>query len=165
MTTDFFKRLALMLTLAVVQVLVLNRVHIFNIATPLVYLMLPLHFELGKSRWSALVWCFTTGLVIDIFANTPGAAAAATTLIGLMQPAILRLFVNDDDGESLTPSFKSMGWLKYLTYSLIITLVYCTAFFSLETFTFFNPILWAECIGGSTLITLVIILAIEKIRS
>ena len=56
MTTDFFKRLALMLTLAVVQVLVLNRVHIFNIATPLVYLMLPLHFELGKSRWSALVW-------------------------------------------------------------------------------------------------------------
>lgn len=34
MTTDFFKRLALMLTLAVVQVLVLNRVHIFNIATP-----------------------------------------------------------------------------------------------------------------------------------
>ena len=165
MTTDFFKRLALMLTLAVVQVLVLNRVHIFNIATPLGYLMLPLHFELGKSRWSALVWCFTTGLVIDIFANTPGVAAGAMTLIGLMQPAILRLFVNDDDGESLTPSFKSMGWLKYLTYSLIITLVYCTAFFSLETFTFFNPILWAECIGGSTLITLVIILAIEKIRS
>ena len=165
MTTDCFKRLALMLTLAVVQVLVLNRVHIFNIATPLVYLMLPLHFELGKSRWSALVWCFTTGLVIDIFANTPGVAAGAMTLIGLMQPAILRLFVNDDDGESLTPSFKSMGWLKYLTYSLIITLVYCTAFFSLETFTFFNPILWAECIGGSTLITLVIILAIEKIRS
>ena len=165
MTTDFFKRLALMLTLAVVQVLVLNRVHIFNIATPLVYLMLPLHFELGKSRWSALVWCFTTGLVIDIFANTPGVAAGAMTLIGLMQPAILRLFVNDDDGESLTPSFKSMGWLKYLTYSLIITLVYCIAFFSLETFTFFNPILWAECIGGSTLISLVIILAIEKIRS
>ena len=165
MTTDFFKRLALMLTLAVVQVLVLNRVHIFNIATPLVYLMLPLHFELGKSRWSALVWCFTTGLVIDIFANTPGVAAGAMTLIGLMQPAILRLFVNDEDGESLTPSFKSMGWLNYLTYSLIIALVYCTAFFSLETFTFFNPILWAECIGGSTLITLVIILAIEKIRS
>ena len=165
MTTDFFKRLALMLTLAVVQVLVLNRVHIFNIATPLVYLMLPLHFELGKSRWSALVWCFTTGLVIDIFANTPGVAAGAMTLIGLIQPAILRLFVNDDDGESLTPSFKSMGWLKYLTYSLIITLVYCIAFFSLETFTCCNPILWAECIGGSTLITLVIILAIEKIRS
>ena len=165
MTTDFFKRLALMLTLAVVQVLVLNRIHIFNIATPLVYLMLPLQFELGKSRWSALVWCFTTGLVIDIFANTPGVAAGAMTLIGLMQPAILRLFVNDDDGESLTPSFKSMGWLKYLTYSLIITLVYCIAFFSLETFTFFKPILWADCIGGSTLITLVIILAIEKIRS
>ena len=122
MTTDFFKRLALMLVLATVQVLVFNRIHLFNIATPMIYLMLPLHFELGKSRWSAVVWCFATGLLIDIFANTPGVAAGAMTLIGLIQPAVLRLFVNDDDGESLTPSFKSMGWLKYVTYSLIITL-------------------------------------------
>lgn len=164
MTIDILKRLAFLLVLTLVQVLVLNRIHLFNIATPLLYILLPLHFDTAQPRWSALLWSFCTGLLIDIFANTPGVAAGSMTLIGLLQPVILRPFVPQDDNEVVTPTIKTMGWLKYATYALIITFIYCLVFFTLESFTFFNALLWIECVGSSTLLTLMLVLAIEKIR-
>lgn len=164
MTIDIVRRLALLTVLVLLQALVLNHIHIFYIATPLLYVMLPLHFDTGQARWSALLWCFSTGLLVDIFSNTPGMATGAMTLIGLVQPPLLRLFVQDDDDDYFTPSLATMGWLKYSTYALILTLTYCLAFFTLEAFSFFNPLLWVESVGASTAVTLIILLAVEKIR-
>ncbi|MGM9713152.1 MAG: rod shape-determining protein MreD [Prevotella sp.] len=161
---DILKRLVAMALLVLVHGLFLGHIHIFGIATPLIYIMLPLHFSTTQPRWSALMWCFVTGLLVDIFMNTPGMTSGALTVIGLLQPSVLRLFVqNDDDGE-LEPSLKTMGWIKFLLYILILTLIYSLIFFTLETFSFFNPLMWIECIGASTLVTVIIILAIERIR-
>lgn len=164
MTIDILRRLALLVVLVLLQALVLNHIHLFYVATPLLYIMLPLHFDTGQARWSALLWCFCTGLLVDIFSNTPGMAAGAMTLVGLVQPPLLRLFVQDDDDEYFTPTLSSMGWLRYTVYALILTLVFCIAFFTLEAFSFFNIVLWVESVAASTLFTLVVLLAVEKIR-
>lgn len=164
MTIDIFKRLFVMIVLVLLQALVLNHIHLFYCATPMLYLILPLHFSSEQARWSSLLWCFCTGLLVDIFSNTPGVAAGALTFIGLLQPYVLALFAPKDEDEDFSPSLKTLGWLKYNAYAFIITFVYCLLFFTLESFSFFNVMLWAESIGGSTILTLFIILALEKIN-
>lgn len=163
MTTDILKRLGLMVLLILVQVMVLNNIQLFNMATPLLLLLVPLYFDSEQSRWSALLWCFCVGLIVDIFSNTPGVNAGAMTLLGLVQPMLIRLFVTEQD-ECLRPSLKEMGWMKFLTYSVMLIVVFCLTFFTLEAFSFFNPVLWIMKILTSAVLTLIMVVAIEKLR-
>ena len=164
MTINIIKRLGAMTLLVLVHVLFLGHIHLYGIATPLIYIMLPIHFSTAQPRWSALMWCFVTGLLIDVFMNTPGMTSGALTVIGLLQPRVLRLLVQNDDDEEIVPSLKTMGWIKFLLYILILTLICSLVFFTLEAFSFFNPLMWIECIGSSTLVTVIIIIAVERIR-
>ena len=50
MNTNFFLRLSSMVVFVLLQALVLNNIHIFNIATPLLYIALPLKFDSEQSR-------------------------------------------------------------------------------------------------------------------
>ena len=43
--------------------------------------------------------------------------------------------------------------------------IYCLAFFSLEAFNFYNWVQWLSSIGGSALLTIILILVIENFRS
>lgn len=153
-----------MIVLVLLQALILNHIHLFDCATPMLYLMLPLHFSNAQPRWSALTWCFCTGLLVDIFSNTPGVAAGSLTFIGLMQPYLLALFVPKEEDEEFHPTLKTLGWIKFFAYALVIVLVYCLLFFTLESFSFFDIIMWAKSIGSSALLTLVILLALEHIN-
>lgn len=164
MTTDILKRLMLMIVLVLLQALVLNHIRLFNCATPLLYIILPLHFRSDQARWSALLWCFCTGLLIDIFSNTPGVAAGSMTFIGLLQPYLLALYAPKEEDEAFRPALKTLGWMKFFAYALTLVLIHCFFYFSLESFSFFNIILWAESIGGSTVLTLFIVLALEHIN-
>jgi len=161
---DIVKRIALVFALVLVQALVLNNIHLYGCATPLLYILLPLHFRRDQARWTSMMWCFCTGLLLDIFANTPGVAAGAMTLIGFIQPKVLVLFLDKESAEDFEPTLKGLGWLKFFTYTLILTVIYSFTFFTLESFSFFNLVLWAESIGGSALLTLIILLVLEKIR-
>ena len=59
---------------------------------------------------------------------------------------------------------KELGWLKFVSYTFILTFIYSLLFCTLEAFSFFNITIWAEAIGGSTAITLLMLIAVEKIR-
>lgn len=165
MTTDLVKRITAFAVMCLIQALVFNRIHLFDCATPLLYVYFALVFPRDYPRWAVLVWCFLLGLAIDTFSNTPGVAAASLTLIGLIQPYFLELFVSRDAPEDLSPSVAGLGMLKFSFYAVTLVLIYCLLFFTLETFTFFNWLQWIECVGGSTAITFVLILTIESVRS
>ena len=164
MSIDLVKRLATFVVLVLVQGLVFTHIHLFNCATPLLYVIMALHFRRNHPRWSVMVWCFMMGLCIDVFANTPGVAAASMTLVGLLQPYLFELFVPRDSADDLEPSMRSIGVGSYCLYVFIIVLVYNLLFFTLETFNFFNWLQWLECIVGSTLITYVLVMAVENFR-
>ena len=164
MSIDLMKRLGIFVVLVLVQGLVFNHIHLFNCATPLLYIIMVLHFRRNHPRWAVLLWCFMMGLCIDVFANTPGVAAASMTLVGLLQPYLFELFVPRDSADDLEPSVRTIGMVSYFLYVLIIVLVYNLLFFTLETFNFFNWMQWLMCIGGSTVITMVMVMAIEGFR-
>lgn len=164
MSIDQIKRIALFVVLLLVQGLILNHIHLFDCATPLLYVILVLHFRRNQPRWSALLWSFALGLCVDVFANTPGVAAASMTAIGLMQPYFFELFVPRDSAEDLEPSPRAIGVTSYFWYVFVMVLVYCLLFFTLETFNFFNWVQWLECVFGSTLLTFVLVMVLENFR-
>ena len=164
MSIDLVKRIATFVVLVLVQGLVFNHIHLFNCATPLLYIIMVLHFRRNHPRWAILLWSFMMGLCIDVFANTPGVAAASMTAIGLLQPYLLQLFVSRDSADDLEPSMRTIGVGKYIFYVTVIVLVYNLLFFTLETFNFFNWVQWLLCIGGSSVITLILIMAVENFR-
>lgn len=164
MSIDQLKRLALFVVLLLVQGLVLNHIHLFDCATPLLYIILVMHFRRNQPRWSSLLWSFSLGLCVDVFANTPGVAAASMTMMGLIQPYLFELFVPRDSAEDLEPSPRAIGLTSYFWYALIMVFVYCFLFFTLETFNFFNWVQWLECICGSTILTLLLVMVLENFR-
>lgn len=152
--------------LLLAQALVLNHIHLFNCATPLLYVYIVTLFRRDFPRWTILVASFTMGLCVDIFSNTPGMAAASMTFVGLLQPYLLRLFLprKSADNLELAPSMRSLGMERFIWYALLIVFFYCLVFFALEAFDFDNWLHWLENVGGSFAITSILLLTIEFFR-
>lgn len=163
MKLEFFKDILIFIMICLVQVLVLNHIHLLNCAMPLLYVYFALLFPYNYPRWAVLVWCFLMGLVMDVFSNTPGVAAASMTLVGLLQPMFFGAFVQHDNQEEVKPHLRSMGFTAYFSYAAALVLIYCVVYFSLEAFHFFNWLQWLKNIGGSALLTLILIFVIESV--
>ena len=164
MNLGLIKGIVAFVVLLLVQALVLNRIHLFNCATPLLYVYMAMLFQRNFPKWAILVSCFTMGLCVDVFSNTPGVAAGAMTLVGLLQPYLLELFLPRESTDDLAPSMLTLGTGKFSFYAIIIVLVYCLAFFALEAFAFTDWLHWLECVGGSFAITTLLVLVIEYFR-
>ena len=165
MAIDSLNRLLYFVLLCLTQVLVLNRIHLFGYATPLLYVYFVLLFPRNYPKWALLLWCFALGLVNDTFSNTPGVACASLTLLGAIQPYFLELFVPRDAIEDFTPSLPSLNYSKFILYALTLVFIYCLVFFALEAFNFFNWDQWLICSAASTLLTVIFILALEGFKT
>jgi rod shape-determining protein MreD len=130
----------------------------------MLYIFFVITFHRNTPKWALLLWSFALGLAIDVFSNTPGLASGSMTLIGIIQPYLLELFVPRDSIDDLEISTTTLGFGKYLTFSSILTIIYCLVFFALEAFSFYNWMHWLSCAGSSALLTLVLILSIEAVR-
>jgi rod shape-determining protein MreD len=72
MKTVYFKEVLLFLLLIILQVLLLNRINVFGIATPVLYIYFLLKLSIGRNQFYVIISGFLLGLIIDIFLNTPG---------------------------------------------------------------------------------------------
>lgn len=164
MNVDTLKNILWTLLLILGQALVLNHIHLFGFATPLLYVYVVILFRRSYPRWAILLWAFLIGLVMDVFTNMPGVAAGSLTFIGLLQPYVLELFVRRDEDQELSPSMQEMGFSKFFWYISILIFIYCLCFYTLEMFLFFDWLLWVSSICGSFVLTLVLVLAFENLR-
>ena len=164
MSVDFFKRLGWFVILCLVQVLILNHIHLFDVAIPLLYVYFTITFQRGTPKWMILLWSFALGLAIDVFSNTPGLASGSMTLIAVIQPYLLELFVPRDSAENLEVSISTLGIGKFMIFSAVLLVVYCLVFFALEAFNFYDWKYWLACAGASSLLTFVLMMAIESVR-
>jgi rod shape-determining protein MreD len=165
MNIQILKGFFYFIILLLAQVLVLNHIHLFHCATPLLYIYVILLFPRDCRRWIVILLSFLMGTVVDVFSDTPGVSMASMTLLGLLQPLVLNLFLPRDSSDDFKPSIKTLGVTRFVYYTISMVLVYCLVFFTLETFNFFNWLLWLACIGGSAIITVVFILIIENLRA
>ena len=165
MNMYFLSQIVVCLVLLVVQALVLNNIHLFGFATPLLYVYAIIGVRRDFPRWALLIMAFLLGLGIDVFSNTPGVAVCSLTPLAFVQPVFLKLFLSHDSADDFAPTVYSLGLARYTYYASMLTVLFCIVFYTLEMFTFFNWILWFECIGGSAVLTLLVVLVIDNMRS
>ena len=157
------RHIALFILLVLLQVLVLNHIHLLGFATPLLYVDFAISFRRNYPKWGILVWCFMLGLVIDIFSNTPGVTAGSMTLLALLQPYLLNPFIPRDSTDDLQPTIRTLGVSKFITYVIVCVAIYTLSFFALEAFSFFNWEQWLLTVGGSLALTVVFVLVVENL--
>ena len=87
------------------------------------------------------------------------------TIAGLAQCYLMNLIAPRDSTADLAASIKALGFSKFATLSALITALYCVLFFALEAFNFFDILMWLARSFVSTVLTMVLILAIESVRS
>ena len=164
MVADTLRRALIFIVLCLVQVLVFNHIHLFGCATVLLYVYFVVMFPRNYPRWAILLWSFFLGLSVDVFGNTPGMAAASLTLIGFVQPYLLTLFIPREAPDNMKSAVTTLGYSQFLTYAAILVLFHCLVFFTIESFSFFNWMQWAMNIGGTALLTLVLLMTLESLR-
>ena len=164
MIITYIHRIGWFIGLVLLQVLILNSVHIAGYATPFFYIYFILKFSSGTSRNELLLWAFFFGLTIDIFSDTPGMNAAATVLLAFFGPTFLRLFVPRDTLDTLVPAVRTMGISPFLKYLVASVLVHHGMLLTLEFFSFVHIGALLLRIVTSTLLTVACIMAVEGIR-
>ena len=163
MVLSYLHKIGWFIGLVLLQVLILNNVHIAGCATPFLYVYLILKFESDAPRNALMLWAFFLGLMVDIFSDTPGMNAAAAVLLAFMRPVLLRLFVPRDMVESIVPAIRTMGMSPFLKYVSAGVLIHHGMLLLME---FFSLSAWAMLvvrIFTSTLLTVGCIIAMDGV--
>lgn len=164
MIITYIHRIGWFVGLVLLQVLILNNVHIAGYATPFLYIYFILKFSSGTSRNELMLWAFFFGLTIDVFADTPGMNAAATVLLAFVRPTFLRLFTPRDTLDSIIPSIRTMGFSSFLKFAVTSVFVHHLFLLGIEFFSFAGMPLMLLRVVACTLLTVTCIMAIEGIR-
>ena len=157
-------RIAWFIGLVFVQAFMLNNISLFGLATPFIYVYLILVMDRDIDHNALMLTAFLLGLMVDVFSNTPGVNAGASVLLAFMRPSLLRLFSPRDEYENFEPGIYTLGFWAFVRYAAAGVLVHHMVLFLLEAFTFVNfghLLLHALC---SSLLTLLMIVAIEGVR-
>jgi rod shape-determining protein MreD len=164
MIITYLRRIEWFVALALIQVLVLNNVHIAGYATPFIYIYMILKMSSGTSRSELMLWGFSLGLVVDIFSDTPGMNAAAATFIAFIRPLFLRLFTQRDSTDEFIPAIKTIGTSSFIKYVIMCVLFHHTTLLMIESFSLFDLNTLLIKIGASSLFTVLCIMGIEGLN-
>jgi len=153
----------LLLALILLQVLFLNRIHLFGYATPIIYSYFLLKVAMERSVYFVLISSFLTGLTIDAFLNTPGMNAAAITIVAAFQQNIRGLFfAKNDFYDEFVPSIHSTP-KQFLRLTVFVVSLHIILLFMIEAFTVFNVVNTLLRIVSSALFSIIIIVAIDSL--
>ena len=72
MLVNYLHKIGWFIGLVLLQVLILNNVHIAGYATPFLYIYLILKFESDTPRNALMLWAFFLGLAVDVFPTRQG---------------------------------------------------------------------------------------------
>jgi rod shape-determining protein MreD len=158
---NYLHKIGWFIGLVLLQVLILNNVHIAGYATPFLYIYLILKFESDTPRNALMLWAFFLGLTVDVFSDTPGMNAAATVLLAFLRPTFLRLFVPRDTLDSIVPAIRTMGVSPFLKYLVVSVVVHHGVLLTIEYFSFAHLGMLLLRIVASSLLTVCCIMAVE----
>jgi rod shape-determining protein MreD len=162
------KNIIRFILLILVQFFVLDKVHLNYMITPYIYILFILWMPFKFSRTFQMILAFLLGFTLDSFHHNPGFHAAACVLIAYIRPFLINILIPHEGAESNyeEPSLKSLGgFMPYLVYAGVLTLLHNSWLFLLEALQFGN--VWEFIVKTcfSTLISLVLIIITELLFS
>lgn len=147
-----------------VQVYVLDKVHLHQMITPYVYFLFILWLPFNINRSLLMLLAFALGMTLDAFRHHPGFHAAACVLVAYLRPFLVNLMIPQEGADTNyeEPSFQSMGGaIPYLIYAGLLSLVHNSWLFLLEAWQFGDAWYFISKTVFTTLVSLLIILITE----
>ncbi|HJE40136.1 MAG: rod shape-determining protein MreD [Candidatus Amulumruptor caecigallinarius] len=164
MIRTFVKFLIFSIALVLLQATVFNHICLFNVAVPMAFIYVILRLPITMNVGWVLTVGFLLGLSVDIFSDTQGMNALACTLLAMLRKPVFTLyFPREDEIGNPEPTISSLGAVVFIKYDLTMSLLYCFMIFLIEAFTFLNPLLLVLRILCSTVLTTLLILAIDSL--
>ena len=165
MTKTIIQFVVLFLALIVLQ-LVCNKIVLFNIAMPVVFIYLILRLPVNLHGGWVLTIAFFSGLIIDIFNNTLGMNALACTLMAAVRRPVFNLFVSRENDMNIPiPSVDSMGVGDYFKYMASLVTFYCALIFLIQAFSLYDIMLTLAHITGSSALSIIIVFGLDSLVS
>lgn len=164
MAKSILNFILLFVVLVAAQVIIFNHLFLFNVALPLVfiYFIIKLPVTLGLNWMMSL--SFLMGLTIDIFSDTQGMNALTCTIFATLKKPVLRLyFPREEDLTYPEPSIRSLGLGVFMKYLINMVVIYSFLYFTIESFSLFNPLRLLLRIVGSSVLTFFLILGIDSL--
>ncbi len=165
MTKTVIQFIVLFVALILLQ-LVCNKIVLWGIAMPVVFIYLILRLPVNLHDGWVLTIAFFTGLLLDIFSNTPGMNALACTIMAMMRRPVFNLFVSRENDMNIPiPSVDSMGVGDYFKYMATLVTLYCVLIFLIQAFSLHNIGLTLARIAGSSVLSIIIIFGLDSLVS
>lgn len=147
-----------------VQVILFNKLTLFDIARPYPYLIVILYLPIRMPRWQGLLSAFTIGFVIDIFNYTHGIHASAMLLMYFLRDfylhTILGVTEEDADGE---PHMNTLGTSTFMLYLLGMVFIHHLTIAVLDELDFVKTLLILIRTFVNSFFTILVLLIIEII--
>lgn len=135
MITDLIRYVISFFILLLIQVTVLNNIHLGGYINPFVYVMFILMLPVRIPGPLLLGLAFILGLIIDMFSNTVGMHAAACVFMAFTRPTVLNFIAPRDGYETESaPSVKEFGFYWYAIYACILVFLHHLMLFFIEVF-------------------------------
>ena len=163
MSTRLMHTLWKLLAVLAVQLLLLNQLHLFGYATPVIMAYVTMNIERKTPRIPLLLWGCAAGFLFDLFSNTMGMGMASCTLSAMLQPALVEAFLPRNAAEDFKPSLSNMGTWRYLLYALTMMLLFHLVFYALDAFTLSHWTLTLTAIGAGTLVATALVVCLEAL--
>lgn len=161
MKLSYLYEIVLFVLLILLQVLLLNRIGLFGITTPVLYLYFLLKLPMGKNLFYVIISGFLMGLIVDVFLNTPGMNAAATTIVAAFRKPVMNLFFQKEEYDEFVPGiYTATG--PFIRFTILMVLMHLTLLFFIESFTLFNLMSTLLRIASSSFISILLIFALDS---
>lgn len=146
------------------QAYVLNKVPaLHQFVKPYLYFLFILWLPFNISRSALLLIAFVYGLTMDYFSGTPGLHAAPCVLIAYLRPFLLSVLLPQETTELsyVEPSAKSMGFVPYAVYVLVLTFIHHTLLVLIEWIQFGDFLFFIGKVAATTAVSLLLIFITE----
>lgn len=165
MTKNAFISLLLFVLMVFLQI-ICNRICIFNIAVPFVFIYFILRLPLTLSINWVMTLSFLIGFVVDIFSNTLGMFSMSCVILAVFRKPIFSLFYPREDELTIPiPSIRTLGVGNYIKYMFTLTVLFCTCIYIIQLFTFSNIMLTLLRIIGSSILSAIILFGFDSIAN
>ena len=146
--------------------IICNRICLFGVAVPIVFIYFIIRLPMNMSANWVMFLSFLLGLSVDIFGNTQGMNALASTILAGSRRWVFSLyFPREDDMTNPVPSIRSLGPIVYAKYMVTAVLLYCMAVFLIQAFTLRHFEITLLRIVSSTILTFFVLLGIDSIAT
>jgi len=164
MQSTVLERFLLFILLIVLQITLFDEIHLFGVATPLLYIYFILKLPGNMNRISVLFLSAILGLIIDWFNHTLGVNMLACVIIGFFRSFLLNWLAPRELFENYSLSIRTFGVRIFFRYAFTMTLIHHVILFTVESLSFFDPLSLISRITGSIILTALLIFAFESIN-